>query len=64
MKTYLEHKFLSVGQKCLPMENLHAVVREFELILLGKETGKKLWQNIITQELTYIYAINMTVGWN
>jgi len=41
-------------------ENLHAVVREFELTLLGKETGKKLWQNIITQE----YAINMTVGWN
>ena len=32
--------------------NLHPVVREFELILLQKETGKKFWQNIITQELT------------
>ena len=26
------------------MENLHTVVREFLLILLEKETGKKLWR--------------------
>jgi hypothetical protein len=25
---HLEHKFLSARQKCLPMENLHAVARE------------------------------------
>ena len=40
MKTHLEHKFLSIRQKCLTMENMHEVVREFELILLEKETGK------------------------
>jgi len=28
MKTHIEHKFLSVRQKCLPIDNLHAVVRE------------------------------------
>jgi hypothetical protein len=28
------------------------VVREFYLILLEKETGKKFWQIIIKQELT------------
>jgi hypothetical protein len=48
----LEHKFLSVRPKCLPLENLHMVVREFYLILLEKETGKKFWQIIIKQELT------------
>jgi len=32
---------LSVRRKCLPMENLHAVARECQLILLEKETGKK-----------------------
>ena len=42
MKTHLEHKFLSVQQTCPPMENLHGVVREFQLILLEKETEKKL----------------------
>jgi hypothetical protein len=31
------------GKKCLSMENLHTVVREFYLILLEKETGKKFW---------------------
>ena len=31
------------GKKCLLMENLHTVVREFYLILLEKETGKKFW---------------------
>jgi len=27
MKTHLEHKFMSVQQKCVTMENMHAVVR-------------------------------------
>jgi hypothetical protein len=38
--------------KNVPIENLHAVVREFSLILLQKGTGKKFWRNIIKQELT------------
>jgi hypothetical protein len=55
----LEHKFLSVHQKCLPMENMHAVVREFELILLEKERGNMFWRIIIKQKLTK--TTNMTM---
>ena len=39
-------------KKCLLMENPHTVVQEFKLILLEKETGKKIWRIIIKQELT------------
>jgi hypothetical protein len=33
--------FFLGGGGCLPTENLHANVREFKLILLEKEAGKK-----------------------
>jgi hypothetical protein len=52
MQTHLEHKCLFVRQKWLPMENLHAIVQVFQLILLEIETGKALWRIIIKQELT------------
>ena len=42
MKTRLEHKFLSVRQKMSADGKPPRVVREFQLILLEKETGKKL----------------------
>ena len=48
MKTHLEHKFLSIRQKCLTMENMHEVIREFELILLEKKQERI----VIKQNLT------------
>jgi hypothetical protein len=61
----IEHKFLSttiyapihmtLGDPLLSMRkkmSADAVVREFQLILLEKETGKKFWRIIIKQELT------------
>ena len=48
------------GKNVLLIENLHAVVHEFKLILLEKETGKKFWRIIIKQEL--IQATNTNVG--
>jgi len=42
-----------VGEKYVPMENLHVALREFLLILLEKETRKKFWRIIIKQELLY-----------
>jgi hypothetical protein len=41
MKTHLDHKFQSVRQNWLAVENLHADVRESYMILLEKETEKK-----------------------
>ena len=60
MKTHLEHtcKFLSVRQKCLPMENMHEVIREFELILLEKETGKNC------NKVRINIAAKSQSGWN
>ena len=47
-----QHKLLSVRQMRLPIENLQAVVREFQQILTEQEIGKKIWRIIIKQELT------------
>jgi len=36
-ENHLEHKFLSVRQTCLSMENLHTVVQEFYRIIIKQE---------------------------